>query len=87
MLKKIRNLILNFMMSGSLFGDWDSLVNKWKKMARQIIIDSISEKETTQNIEKGNEWTLYEAKSDYISKVSDFLQDWVKQMKKDMSRL
>lgn len=82
MIKKIRSTILNFMMSGSLFGDGDSLVKKWKKMAKQIIIDSLSEKDTEKTVEK--EWTVYEAKTDYITKVSDFLQDWVKQMKKDL---
>ena len=81
-LRNLRNILLNYMMSGSLFGDGDSFVKKWKKMARQIIIDSLGEKDNTKNIEK--EWTVYEAKADYISKVSDFLHDWVKQMKKDL---
>lgn len=77
------------MMAWSVFWDWDSIVTKWKKMAKQMIIDSMSEKNTTEkvveeNIEKEVGWTVYEAKSDYISKVSEFLQDWVKQMKKDL---
>ena len=30
-------------------------------------------------------WWVYETKSDYIGKVTWFLDDWIKQMKKDLS--
>jgi hypothetical protein len=30
------------------------------------------------------EWWIFEAKNTYISKVTWFLEDWVKQMKKDL---
>ena len=30
-------------------------------------------------------WWVYETKTDYIGKVTWFLEDWIKQMKKDFS--
>lgn len=35
--------------------------------------------------DESSKWWVYETKTDYISKVTWFLEDWVKQMKKDLS--
>jgi len=42
---------------------------------------------------KENKWNnqydgdIFETKTDYISKVAEFLESWVKEMKKDIKRL
>lgn len=38
----------------------------------------------TKNLKTKIEWWIYETKNTYISKVAVFLEDWVKQMKKDL---
>ena len=45
--------------------------------------DSSKEKKTTNN--ESPKWWVYETKSDYIDKVTWFLEDGIKQMKKDLS--
>jgi len=45
--------------------------------------DSVSKKNTEQKAT--SKWWIYETKSDYIWQVTWFLEDWIKQMKKDLS--
>jgi len=66
---KIRNRILNFMMSGKIFGDEDK--------------NSATKKDSKNKI---SGW-VFETKTEYVSKIAWFLEDWVRQMKKDMSKL
>ena len=65
-LKNIRNILLNYMMSGFLFWDQKELSTKSKAVPQKV------------------SWWVYETKNTYISKVTWFLEDWVKQMKKDL---
>jgi len=37
-----------------------------------------------KKVQTNVEWWVFEAKNTYISKVTWFLEDWVKQMKKDL---
>lgn len=65
-LKNLRNILLNYMMSGFLFWDKREITTKQKSSQPKI------------------EWWIFETKNTYISKVTWFLEDWVKQMKKDL---
>lgn len=46
--------------------------------------DSPKKEKKSQNTETPK-WWVYETKSDYIDKVTWFLEDGIKQMKKDLS--
>ena len=46
--------------------------------------DSLKKGKKSKNTETPT-WWVYETKSDYIGKVTWFLEDWIKQMKKDLS--
>lgn len=46
--------------------------------------DSRKKEKKSTNIDSPK-WWVYETKSDYISKVTWFLEDGIKQMKKDLS--
>ena len=43
------------------------------------------QKEKKSNDTEAPKWWVYETKSDYIGKVTWFLEDGIKQMKKDLS--
>ena len=47
--------------------------------------DDPSKKEKKSKNTETPTWWVYETKSDYIGKVTWFLEDWIKQMKKDFS--
>lgn len=42
---------------------------------------------TKNNLEKKSEWAVFEAKTDYVSKVAGFLESGVREMKKDIKKL
>ncbi len=45
-------------------------------------------KKNNKNVwDKNSEWAVFEAKTDYVSRVADFLESWVKEMKKDIKKL
>jgi len=46
------------------------------------------DKKNKKNIwEKNIEWSVFETKTDYVSRVADFLESGVKEMKKDIKKL
>lgn len=68
--------LLNFLMSGWFFDD-----KKNKARNNPITWNNNSK----QNNNK--EWNVYDTKMDYVSKVTWFLEEWVKQMRKDIKKL
>ncbi len=69
--------LLNFLMSGPFFDDKKT---KSKKNKHTNWNDNSNQNNNTQ-------WNVYETKMDYVSKVASFLEDWVKEMKKDIKKL
>ena len=47
--------------------------------------DDYQKKEKKSNSVETPKWWVYETKTDYIGKVTWFLEDGIKQMKKDLS--
>lgn len=47
--------------------------------------DDYPKKEKKSNKIEYSKWWVYETKTDYIGKVTWFLEDGIKQMKKDLS--
>ena len=61
-----------------------SLLLKFMMSWRPFKEDDYSKKEKKSNSDTPK-WWVYETKSDYIGKVTWFLEDGIKQMKKDLS--
>ncbi len=47
--------------------------------------DDTKKKENKWDIQY--DWDVFETKTGYISKVAEFLESWIKEMKKDIKRL
>ncbi len=62
-------------MSGWFFDD------KKNKSKKNVNWDNNS----SQN--DNTQWNVYDTKMDYVSKVTGFLEDWVKEMRKDIKKL
>ena len=43
------------------------------------------DKDSIQN--KDTQWNVYDTKMDYVGKVTGFLENWVKEMRKDIKKL
>ena len=54
-------------------------------MMSWVIFGSKNDEKKSQKTQTKVEWWIFESKNMYISKVTWFLEDWVKQMKKDLS--
>ena len=61
-----------------------TLLLKFMMSWRPFKEDDYSKKENKSNSDTPK-WWVYETKSDYIGKVTWFLEDGIKQMKKDLS--
>jgi hypothetical protein len=56
-------------------------------MAGKLFEDKNQNEQKSVKSDNKISWSVFETKSEYVSKIAWFLEDWVKQMKKDMSKL
>ncbi len=64
---------------------FSTLLLKFMMSWRPFKEDDYPKKEKKSNSVESPKWWVYETKTDYIGKVTWFLEDGIKQMKKDLS--
>lgn len=72
--------LLNFLMSGWFFDDK-------KNKTKNKINNHTNWNNNSEQKNDDTEWNVYETKMDYVSKVTGFLEDWVREMRKDIKKL